>query len=425
MTISEQLVSRIETSLPMASPSMVSWLLPSHAIAAEFFVSTISMEGASAARMAEIEKTMRMDMTINFMVASQNLKGAVRLCDMICSILPPGLTPRPGMQSFRLRLWHMRIVSILFGIAFATTALSAAEEREVDSKVIKRIHSQDGKVILELRGSRLKDSTPLATQAWVVSGGRQTFVSQPETYIRGADISADGQYIALDYHVSSGGYGAAFVRLANGTYRQFVDNGYAAGEIAHGRVAGLRKADIPETPGRNTYLGIYMGHAPDRLVFSIGNQLKLTYSFEARRITGWERSLLEYSQTSGDGEFQMDLRELSGKRGIALVAYSSQKTTEREQTLIVFPAQKIDLHDDGFKMRTEVGSEGVVAFTAKRVTQGSKDEPASWRAEITGTGMPYKSLLAKLASYRKSLSLSADATPDWPAAGKFSLSQVQ
>ena len=38
----------------------------------------------------------------------------------------------------------------------------------------------------------------------------------PETYILGAGVFEDSRYIALSYHVSSGGYGAAFVRPSQG-----------------------------------------------------------------------------------------------------------------------------------------------------------------------------------------------------------------
>ena len=76
----------------------------------------------------------------------------------------------------------------------------------------------------------------------------------PETYILGAGVSEDSRYIALSYHVSSGGYGAAIVRLPKGGYRDL--DRYAMEQIEEGNVPGLRLRDIPQVPGRNIHCGI-------------------------------------------------------------------------------------------------------------------------------------------------------------------------
>ena len=57
----------------------------------------------------------------------------------------------------------------------------------------------------------------------------------PETYILGARVFEDSRYIALSYHVSSGGYGAAFVRPSKGGYREL--DGSAMEQIEKGRCA--------------------------------------------------------------------------------------------------------------------------------------------------------------------------------------------
>ena len=318
----------------------------------------------------------------------------------------------------------MRAVFTLLIVAFATSALFGDEVPTLGPEVYQTIRSKDGKVMLELRGR------VLPTQAWVISAaGKRRFVALSETSIIGAEVSEDGRYIALSYHISSGGYGATFVRLPDGGYRELVDNLYAFEQIKKGHVPGLRLRDIPELPRRSIHCGIFLAHSPDRLIFpisgvSIGHEVELTYSLEQRRIIGWERLLLECSLFDEAWSFSLSLRELSAKRGMALVAHVTQKSGEEDETLIVtFPTQKFNPQQDKeLHLKRVFGKDEFVALNARRLPKGSNNESARWQAEITGSGEQYRSLLAKLSSYRKSRSPGADVATDWPAPEKFRLS---
>jgi hypothetical protein len=114
----------------------------------------------------------------------------------------------------------MRAALISVIVAFVSSTLFAEEEPTLGPKVFETIRSKDGKVTLELRASGRDDDIGEPTQAWVVSvTGKRRFLAMPETYILGAGVSEDSRYIALSYHVSPGGYGAAFVRLPRGVLR--------------------------------------------------------------------------------------------------------------------------------------------------------------------------------------------------------------
>ena len=102
----------------------------------------------------------------------------------------------------------MRAALISVIVAFVSSTLFAEEEPTLGPKVFETIRSKDGKVTLELRGSGRDDHIGEPTQAWVVSvTGKRRFLAMPETYILGRGVSEDSRYIALSYHVSSGGYG--------------------------------------------------------------------------------------------------------------------------------------------------------------------------------------------------------------------------
>ncbi len=175
----------------------------------------------------------------------------------------------------------MRLFIYPLAVALLTSALPAQQERTPGPKPFETLHSANGEAALELRGNE----GIVPTEAWVVSvkHGR-SFLASPETYIEGGGISQNGRYIALSYHVSSGGYGAAFVRQPDGGYRQFVNNGFALEQVKAGHVPGMSFSDLPQDHLRNIYCGIYLVHHPDRLLFPVSRELEFTYSLEQRRI---------------------------------------------------------------------------------------------------------------------------------------------
>jgi len=319
----------------------------------------------------------------------------------------------------------MRVALISLIVAFVSPALLAEEQPTLGPKVFETLRSKDGKVALEFRGSGRADDIGEPTQAWVISAaGKRRFLAMPETYILGGGISVDGRYIALSYHVSSGGYGAAFVRTPKGGYREFVDNGYAMAQVEAGKVPGVRFRDIPQTPGRNIHCGIYLAHSPDRLLFPIGNEFEFTYSLEDRRITGWERLLLEYSRSDDESGISLSLRQLSGNRGVALVLHETKKTDERQEMLVSFPAERIDPQKvKKFSVKRTFAKTDVVTLNARQVTEGSESESARWKVDLSGSGVQFSSLLSKLSTYRKWKSPDAEASVDWPAPGQFFLSR--
>ena len=310
--------------------------------------------------------------------------------------------------------------SIALGlVSFASISFGVEADDEQRVNVPRRLTPKSGNVILELRG----DTWGFPTSAWLVSPstGKETFLARPETYIYSGAISDDGRCIALHYHVSSGGYAEAFVRWKGGAFKRLFESHYADKLIASGKVDGLSGKDIPRLSHRNTNHGISLASSPNRFVFDIGNgELLLTYSVDKHRVTGWDRVFFSGRYPAGIG-----LRELSGRRGFALVAQGNDDEAIPATTLCTFPNVSIDRRASKIHLRRATGDGERVELTAKVDELGTAREDeigkaeAVWNVELSGKGKEFDALTARLSRMKEEKTNTTKA--DWPDVTKFSV----
>jgi hypothetical protein len=203
---------------------------------------------------------------------------------------------------------------VLLFLGMFSQALFTKEPDVLAEKLFDRVVSKNGDVIVELRG---QSEDRLPSQAWVVfpDTKERIFLAKVETYIMDPEISDDGRYIVLPYHVSSGGWFEAFERSEDG-YRKLLNNQYAYEQVKNGRVPGFAPEEIPELSGKNMFCGLYLAQSPDRLIFTFWDTVHLTYSLQKKRITEWQRTLLEYDVSTMLMR-TMAIYELSNCRAIA------------------------------------------------------------------------------------------------------------
>lgn len=314
------------------------------------------------------------------------------------------------------------IILSLIAATAVSAAVGADELPEHLQKVFKKFPSKNGNVIVELR-SHPKAGSPNTAMVYFPSTGTRQFLADTETYVMHAQVSDDGRYIVLQYHVSSGGWFEAFERENHG-YRKLFDNGYALDEVRAGHVAGFSENDIRETPYRNTFCGLYLGQSPTRLIFTFWHDVELTYSLEQRRITEWQRTLLRFGMTklAEDHPFvHLKVDELSGERGIALEAFSGVEGDTKHERLVVFPRpQEVPKTDEAateFWLRS--GKKPFIELAAKKVSDDTEYESAKWAVEISGSGQEFEAVRRKLAELWKSVVVVGENDSEWPTPTRF------
>jgi hypothetical protein len=284
--------------------------------------------------------------------------------------------------------------------------------------ISKEVLSPNGKYVVELWGLKETPETPFSASVGLTTSKRRVLVDSTVTSIENAAVSDDGRFVVLNFHVSSGGDGAAYERMKNGDYRKIVDNSYALQQVRSRRVKGLFVSDISNEQGRNTYCGLGLSRISAELFFTFNLRHLIFYSLKERRIARWQRSILQYSgwRTNRESLFMLRLDELSKRRGIALSTYETRKSGGDEfETLLSFPgaeemAQATQTLQE-FQLST--GGDDNITLLAQKIQDASEGSRARWLVTLTGTGPRFDALRGKLSLLRAEVLLETKTEGQW------------
>ncbi len=311
-------------------------------------------------------------------------------------------------------------------IAFSSAQGQSEEDCHSSVKVSNIVSSKNGRVAVEMLRMMNEKGEPEANVVGVyardLKTGKTHGLPMADGGLETAALSEDGRYIVLEYHISSGGDAKGFVRMKNGEYREFIENGYAAEQVRAGKVKGIQETDFPNTHGRNMYHGLGLAHSPDRLVFALHSRFLIDYSLEKRRITGWQRSILN-CEWWGKGRQAIRLDEMSDQRGIGLfLCISRRDGWDMYERLVTFPAPDKALRpaESVGDIRLRSGAEEFVELTAKHIAPPTLEDDGTWRVEISGKGAKYEGLKRRFAAeWKEHEKLPGDRKAVWPAPMQF------
>jgi hypothetical protein len=295
------------------------------------------------------------------------------------------------------------------------------EETSLDREMTRRLTSKDGLYVLEVWGVNGEPTHRDAAYAGLAKAKSPALLGEAGSLIENAAISDDGRYIVLNYHVSSGGNGSAFEMSETGEYCELVGNDYALCQVKAGKVRGLNESDLPEEQGRNLYCDLGLLPATNQLLFTFGNRHLIFYSLEEKKITSWQRSVLQYGGWRQDGQsyFALRIDELSRERGIALSTWESRRDGgDVYEQLITFPTpQPMNLRaQKQFRLKTD--DRHPIELSAVQEETTREGRPL-WTVTITGTGAKYDALEKRLSRARSAACLREGERLGWETSTSF------
>ncbi len=118
--------------------------------------------------------------------------------------------------------------------------------------------------------------------------------------------------------------------------------------------------------------------------------------------------------------FSLSLRRLSSDHSIALIVQQDQKIGQTKERLLSFRSDEVDPQTaQNLHLKRTSGKGDLIALNAEKFTEGSGDEAAGWRVNVTGNGAGFKALLSKLLPYRQRLLHDGGTNEDWPTLTTF------
>jgi hypothetical protein len=305
--------------------------------------------------------------------------------------------------------------------------LARSDDDHMPWAIAEWILSPNGKYVVELWGNKDSLDSPHSAAVGFVASKDRNGVAGTETSIVNAAISNDARYVVLNFQISSGGDGGVYERSAGPRYRKILDNSFVLEQVETGRVRGLAEADFQKYGGRNIYFGLGLIPSSEQLLFTINARHLVFYSLKSRKITGWQRSILQLRGWREDvpGVFALRLDELSDTRGVVLSVCETRKNGgDAYEPLVTFLPSKnpVAAVAAGKEFHLESGTDGAIKLSALKVRAGGREEQPTWLVKITGQGATYDALTEKLAFRRESIRLSRSTKNRWITTNSYTAS---